>query len=146
MSKSIWTCRKCGEKNDGAACSQCGNPKRHPFDNKFLIFLDCFLILLILFVFLKVVPTFADVFSQFGGSIFPPMALLIKLSNFTKTILGKIVLTSGCVVILVSFVQAIIKKMGFKYWAILFWILLLVLMFLIITLFMPECGPSSLPN
>ena len=145
MSK-IWSCRKCGQENEGPSCANCGIPKRHPFDYNFLIFLDCGLILFILLVLIKVIPTFAEVFAGFGAKLPWPQDIFIRWSNFSKTFPGELIFGFGCLAGLTGLILAIKNRVKFMYWVILFWLLLLILIFLVFSVFGYTGGLGNIPN
>jgi type II secretory pathway component PulF len=116
--------------------------KKLPFYYKLLVFVDCALTLVILFVFIKVIPTFAEVFWGFDAKLALTTYLVIGTSNFIRTIPGGLI----CLIGLVSLALGIKRKVAFKYWVILFCLLLLLLFILVIGMFSSQGGLGNAIN
>ena len=74
MSNNSWKCQKCGDKNEGTTCVNCGGPKATgaaPHGMKFNIWAiaDLLLALFLIMSLAQVAPTFGEVFKQVGGQL-----------------------------------------------------------------------------
>ena len=86
MPQTIWYCQKCGFKNEGQFCDQCGGAKLIS-ESSHIIFYNIFLVLISILgltnwlVLAKVVPTFTDVYSSFGAKLPWNVSLICSLGR-----------------------------------------------------------------
>jgi hypothetical protein len=142
MSESIWYCQKCGNKNDKLNCPNCGGPKftEGNFNGiKYHIWtiVDFVLVEFLIMVLAKAMPSFGDVFNQYGAKLPWLTSIVCQLGYFLEPYGRGLATAVGCFGGLFLFTPRIKKKVEFKYLIYLFLLLVVLLIILLIGMFSP---------
>lgn len=150
-------CEVCGQTSAQKICPNCGTSAafvgwftRKVKDKITIILLWLALIFawIELFVLMKVVPTFADVFASFGAKLPGPTVIWIQMSNGVKLFNSPFLMwiPFGALYLLIVFLFERLRIFGLKTAVGLFVFSILFIFFTIISLFMPMFEIGNVVN